>query len=120
MADDRTHRRRRARRVDKIYWVISDDRITPAISRTYDGASRLLTLNSSSASNPDIMIGKPVITGTRIPVESILEKLGAGETIETIVAEHARLTREAVLAAPEFGARALRAEVVYPIRDAAA
>ena len=71
-------------------------------------------------SNPAIMMGKPVIVGTRITVESILERLGAGESVETIVAEHARLNREAVLAAVEFGAKALRADVVYPIAGAVA
>ena len=71
-------------------------------------------------SNPAVMMGKPVIAGTRITVENILERLGSGETVEGIVAEHPRLTREAVLAAVEFGARALRADVVYPITVQAA
>jgi uncharacterized protein (DUF433 family) len=61
------------------------------------------------------MMGKPVVAGTRITVESILEKLGAGETPEQIVAAHPRLTREAVLAAAAFAAQALRADVVYPL-----
>ena len=34
-------------------------------------------------SNPDVMMGKPVVTGTRITVELILEKLAAGETSRT-------------------------------------
>jgi len=71
-------------------------------------------------SKANVMMGKPVIAGTRITVECILERLGAGETIEQIVAEHPRLTREAVLAAVEFAARALRAEVVYPVAGHAA
>lgn len=50
-------------------------------------------------SDPSIMMGKPVINGTRITVELILEKLAAGETIEQILDAHPRLTREAVLAA---------------------
>ncbi len=45
-------------------------------------------------SNPDIMMGKPVIAGTRITVELILEKLAAGETVEQILDAHPRLTRE--------------------------
>ena len=49
--------------------------------------------------NPAVMMGKPVIAGTRITVESILEKLGAGESTEQIIASHPRLTKEAVLAA---------------------
>ncbi len=65
--------------------------------------------------NPAVMMGKPVIRGTRITVELILEKLGAGETTEQILAAHPRLTREHVLAAIEFGAKALRADVIYPI-----
>lgn len=55
-------------------------------------------------SNPSVMMGKPVIAGTRITVESILEKLAAGETVEQILKAHPRLTREAVQAALEFGA----------------
>jgi uncharacterized protein (DUF433 family) len=50
-------------------------------------------------SDPSIMMGKPVIAGTRITVELILEKLAAGETIEQILDAHPRLTMEAVLAA---------------------
>lgn len=71
-------------------------------------------------SNPRIMMGKPVIAGTRITVECVLERLGAGETVDQIIAEHPRLTRQAVLAAVEFGAKALRADVVYPVSDHAA
>jgi uncharacterized protein (DUF433 family) len=54
------------------------------------------------SSDPNIMMGKPVVTGTRITMESILEALGAGETIEQIESGHPRLTREAILAAMEF------------------
>ena len=69
-------------------------------------------------SNPSIMMGKPVIAGTRITVELILEKLAAGETIEQILAAHPRLTEEAIRAALAFAAEALRADVVYPIAGA--
>jgi len=66
---------------------------------------------------PSIMMGKPVIAGTRITVELILEKLAAGETIEQLLDAHPRLTREAVQAALAFAARALRADVVYPLKQ---
>ena len=49
-------------------------------------------------SDPLIMMGKPVIAGTRITVESILERLAAGETVEQLLEAHPRLTREAVQA----------------------
>ena len=63
-------------------------------------------------SDPNMMMGKPVIIGTRITVELILEKLAAGETPEQILDAHPRLTREAIQAALSFAASALRADVV--------
>lgn len=77
------------------------------------GSPKLPSMNLIE-SRPDVMMGKPVVAGTRITVEGILDRLAAGETIEGIVEEHPRLTREAVLAAIEFAAEALRADVVYP------
>lgn len=68
-------------------------------------------------SDPKIMMGKPVVAGTRITVELILEKLSAGETIEEILQAHPRLTREAIQAALAFAKEALRADVVYPIPE---
>lgn len=71
-------------------------------------------------SDPAIMMGKPVIEGTRITVELILEKLAAGETPEQIVDAHPRLTPEAIPAALAFAAEALRADTIYPAPDVAA
>ena len=65
-------------------------------------------------SNPSVMMGKPVIAGTRITVELVLEKLAAGETVQQIIDAHPRLTEEAIRAALAFAAEALRADVVYP------
>jgi uncharacterized protein (DUF433 family) len=65
-------------------------------------------------SDPKIMMGKPVVAGTRITVELILEKLAAGETVEQILASHPRLTDAGVRAAIAFAARVLGAEVVCP------
>jgi uncharacterized protein (DUF433 family) len=48
--------------------------------------------------NPDIMDGKPVIRGTRVPVELVLRKLGAGMPPEAILADHLRLTLEDISA----------------------
>jgi uncharacterized protein (DUF433 family) len=71
-------------------------------------------------SDPDVMMGKPVVEGTRITVESILDELGAGRTIEQLLEAHPRLTREGVLAAVRFGAEVLRADVAYPVSAAVA
>jgi uncharacterized protein (DUF433 family) len=70
-------------------------------------------------SDPTVMMGKPVIAGTRITVELVLEKLSTGETVEQILDAHPRLSREAIQAALAFAAEALRADVVYPVAEAA-
>lgn len=66
-----------------------------------------------------VMMGKPIISGTRITVELILEKLAAGETIEQILEAHSRLNRDAIRASLAFADQAFRADVVYPIKAAA-
>jgi uncharacterized protein (DUF433 family) len=70
-------------------------------------------------SDPKIMMGKPVIKGTRLTVELILEKIAAGESFEQIMDAHPRLTREAIRAAIAFAAENLRADVIYPTSTAA-
>jgi uncharacterized protein (DUF433 family) len=66
-------------------------------------------------SDPAVMMGKPVIAGTRITVDLILEKMASGETIEQILEAHPRLTRGGILAALDYATRVLRSDVVYPI-----
>ncbi len=68
-------------------------------------------------SDPAVMMGKPVVAGTRITVEHILEKLAAAETIEQILQAHPRLTREGIHAALAFAARSLKADIVYPVKQ---
>ncbi|RKU14863.1 DUF433 domain-containing protein [Candidatus Poribacteria bacterium] len=68
-------------------------------------------------SNPSIMMRKPIITGTRIPVELILEKFAAGETIKQLLEAYPRLTEEGIRAAFRFAAQALRANVIYPVSE---
>ena len=70
-------------------------------------------------SDPSIMMGKPVVAGTRITVELILEKLAAGETVEQLLEAHPRLTKEGIQAALSFATEALRADVIYPIAEQA-
>ena len=71
-------------------------------------------------SNPQILGGKPVVAGTRISVEMLLDALGAGETIDDLVDQHPRLTKQDILDAIKFAAEALRADVVYPVAYTAA
>jgi uncharacterized protein (DUF433 family) len=64
--------------------------------------------------NPGIMDGKPVIRGTRVPVELVLRELGAGMTAEAIISEHPRLTADDIRAAQAFAADYLADEdIIY-------
>lgn len=53
-------------------------------------------------SDPNIMMGKPVIKGTRMTVELIIEKLAAGETPDQILEAYPRLNQQSIQAALEF------------------
>lgn len=66
-------------------------------------------------SDPKVMLGKPVIKGTRITVELILEKLVNGESFEQILESYPNLTIESIRAAIAFAAESMRVEVIYPI-----
>lgn len=67
-------------------------------------------------SDPAVMMGKPVVAGTRISVELILDELAAGGTIEQLLEAHPRLTREGINAALAFASKSLKADVVYPLK----
>jgi uncharacterized protein (DUF433 family) len=71
-------------------------------------------------SDPKILAGKAVVRGTRIPVDLILEKLGAGESIADVVAAHPRLTADDVHAALTFAAESVRGETVFSVPSEAA
>ena len=70
-------------------------------------------------SDPKVMMGQPVVAGTRITVDLILEKLSVGESFEQLLQAHPRLTREGIQAALNFAREALRADVIYPIAESA-
>ncbi len=62
--------------------------------------------------DPKIMGGKPTIKGTRIPVEMILDELGAKWTAEQILKEHPTLSREDIYAVQAFAADHIREEEI--------
>lgn len=66
-------------------------------------------------SDPNIMMGKPVIAGTRITVEHILEQLAGGRTIEQILQMHPHITREQVQKAIRYAAESVRIDHTYPL-----
>ena len=69
--------------------------------------------------DPRLMAGKPVIRGTRITVQLILERLASGWTPEVIVAEQPPLTLDDIQAAVDFAIEAVNTYRVYAIDRAA-
>lgn len=65
--------------------------------------------------DPEIMTGKPVIKGTRIPVELIVRMLAQGISEEEILEEYPRLTPEDIRAALAYAATILAEEEVFPM-----
>jgi uncharacterized protein (DUF433 family) len=63
--------------------------------------------------NPGIMLGKPVITGTRITVELIVRKFAAGYTLEDLLRSYPHLTKEQVFAALDYAADVIANEEVF-------
>jgi uncharacterized protein (DUF433 family) len=62
--------------------------------------------------NPDVMLGKPVIRGTRIPVELVTRKLAEGATEADLLDAYPRLTRDDVRAALAYAADSLAHETL--------
>ena len=65
------------------------------------------------ASDPKVMLGKPVIKGTRLPVGIIIEKFAYGETFEEIKADYPFLTDDDIRAALLYAAKRINHEEVY-------
>ena len=63
--------------------------------------------------NPEIFSGKPIIKGTRISVEFILEMLSSGMSVEEILEEYPHLKKADILAAVAYAAKVLKHEEVY-------
>jgi len=69
--------------------------------------------------NPKIMVGKPVIKGTRLTVEYILGLLAKGATIDEILDEYDGLTQEDIQACLLFATKSLESTVFMPLAEAA-
>ncbi|MCB0518913.1 MAG: DUF433 domain-containing protein [Saprospiraceae bacterium] len=67
-------------------------------------------------SDPKIMMGKPVIKGTRITVELIVERLGYGQSPEDLLVSYPHLTKEAILACLSYAAGILKNEAIHPLQ----
>jgi uncharacterized protein (DUF433 family) len=67
------------------------------------------------SSDLDVMMGKPCIKGTRITVELILRKLGAGRTFADVLDAYPHLTEDDLRAALSFAADYMQHETVLPV-----
>lgn len=67
--------------------------------------------------DPRIMVGKPVIRGTRIPVELILRKLAQNVDIDELLQDYPRLTKEDIKAVMRYAHEVVAGEEVYPLHE---
>jgi len=65
--------------------------------------------------DPKIMAGKPVISGTRVPVELIIKKFAQNMDIKEILKDYPRLTKDAIRAALYYASETIANEEVYPL-----
>ncbi|MCF8308021.1 MAG: DUF433 domain-containing protein [Bacteroidales bacterium] len=63
--------------------------------------------------NPDIMLGKPIIKGTRITVELIMRRLAEGYSFEELLYNYPHLTKDQIYAALEYAADLIANEEVF-------
>lgn len=78
-----------------------------------------MTLTDRIEMNPRVMLGKPVLRGTRIPVELVLRKLSEGASEADLLDAYPRLTRDDIHAAIRFAADTIaHDEVVFIGSDA--
>jgi uncharacterized protein (DUF433 family) len=65
--------------------------------------------------NPEIMLGKPVIKGTRLPAAMIVEKMAFGATMDDILAQYPFLEKNDINAALYYAARVMKSESVFSV-----
>jgi uncharacterized protein (DUF433 family) len=67
--------------------------------------------------DPEILMGKPVVKGTRLSVELILEKLSKGESMDDILEAHPRLTKEGIFSALGYASKVMKTDIVEPLPE---
>jgi uncharacterized protein (DUF433 family) len=71
---------------------------------------------SRIVADPDVLVGKPVIKGTRISVELVMDLLAAGYTIDQIIEQYDHLTREDIQACLAYAKEVVQSERVYALK----
>jgi uncharacterized protein (DUF433 family) len=65
--------------------------------------------------DPKVLVGKPVIKGTRLSVEFVLGLLANGWSVEQVLDEYHQLSRDDIIAALKYAVEAVKEEKVYPL-----
>ena len=65
--------------------------------------------------DPDVLVGKPVVKGTRLAVDFVLDLLGNGWSEDEVLRNYPGLTHEDILACIDYASEVLRSEKVYPV-----
>jgi uncharacterized protein (DUF433 family) len=76
-----------------------------------------LDFNERIVLNPDVLCGKPVVRGTRLAVEFIVELLGQGWTESQILENYPGLTHDDILACLQYASQQLKSERVYSVNS---
>lgn len=72
-------------------------------------------MNERIEINPKILVGKPVIKGTRIPVTLILNLMAHGYTVDRVIEAYPVLTKDDIVAALEYTQALLNREEIHPL-----
>ena len=82
------------------------------------GGAEAMALNNRIVIDPKILTGKPVVRGTRISVELVVELLAAGWSHAQILASYPHLSEDDIRACLAYASELLREEKVYPLKTA--
>jgi uncharacterized protein (DUF433 family) len=97
------------------YWFLAASHRTPpclTVPHTMIGANKMDWQDRISV-DPKVLVGKPVIKGTRIAVEFVVDLLAHGWTTEQILDEYDHLTAEDIQACLAYASEVLKSERVY-------
>jgi uncharacterized protein (DUF433 family) len=81
----------------------------------FENGGRQMDWHDRIVVNPKVLVGKPVIKGTRIAVEFLMELLANGWTHQQILESYPHLTEEDIRAALHYAAEAVKQKHVYPL-----
>jgi uncharacterized protein (DUF433 family) len=92
-----------------------ESKLSLVIKKHDEDLALLVDWHERISVDPKVLVGKPVIKGTRLSVEFILDLLANGWTIEQILDEYPQLEREDIIAVLKYAAEMVKEEKAYPL-----